>query len=221
MIDLHSISRHYESEGRPVAALDAVSVAIGEGTFTAVTGPSGCGKSTLLHLLAALDRPDAGEIEVAGVRLDLAGEAERTRYRRETVGIVFQFFHLLPGMTLEENVSLPLLLAGRGAGEARSRARELLALAGLDGKTGRLPHEVSGGEMQRTAVARALVHRPRLLLADEPTGNLDSAGATRVMDLLHRIHADGHATILMVTHSEAIAASLPARLRMADGRITG
>ena len=184
-----------------------------------MTGPSGCGKSTLLHLLAALDRPDAGEIEVAGVRLDRAGEAERTRYRRETVGIVFQFFHLLPGMTLEENVSLPLLLAGRGAAEARARARELLTLAGLDGKTGRLPHEVSGGEMQRTAVARALVHRPRLLLADEPTGNLDSAGAARVMDLLHRIHADGHATIVMVTHSETIAASLPARLRMADGRI--
>ena len=204
-----------------MAALDAVSVGIGEGTFTAVTGPSGCGKSTLLHLLAALDRPDAGEIEVAGVRLDLAGEAERTRYRRETVGIVFQFFHLLPGMTLEENVSLPLLLAGRGAGEARARARELLTLAGLDGKTGRLPHEVSGGEMQRTAVARALVHRPRLLLADEPTGNLDSAGAARVMDLLNRIHADGHATIVMVTHSETIAASLPARLRMADGRIIG
>lgn len=204
-----------------MAALDAVSVGIGEGTFTAVTGPSGCGKSTLLHLLAALDRPDAGEIEVAGVRLDLAGEAERTRYRRETVGIVFQFFHLLPGMTLEENVSLPLLLAGRGAGEARARARELLTLAGLDGKMGRLPHEVSGGEMQRTAVARALVHRPRLLLADEPTGNLDSAGAARVMDLLNRIHADGHATIVMVTHSETIAASLPARLRMADGRIIG
>jgi putative ABC transport system ATP-binding protein len=202
-----------------VAALDAVSVAIAEGTFTAVTGPSGCGKSTLLHLLAALDRPDAGEIEVAGVRLDLASEQQRTKYRRETVGIVFQFFHLLPGMTLEENVSLPLLLAGAGSTEARRRAHELLGLAGLEGKMGRLPHEVSGGEMQRTAVARALVHRPRLLLADEPTGNLDSAGAGRVMDLLHRIHGDRHATILMVTHSESIAASLPARLRMADGRI--
>ncbi len=202
-----------------MAALDAVSVAIAEGTFTAVTGPSGCGKSTLLHLLAALDRPDAGEIEVAGVRLDLASEQQRTKYRRETVGIVFQFFHLLPGMTLEENVSLPLLLAGAGSTEARRRAHELLGLAGLEGKMGRLPHEVSGGEMQRTAVARALVHRPRLLLADEPTGNLDSAGAGRVMDLLHRIHGDRHATILMVTHSESIAASLPARLRMADGRI--
>lgn len=219
MIELRHVSRQYRAEGRPVAALDGVSLTLAEGTFTAITGPSGCGKSTLLHLLAALDKPTSGEIEVAGVRLDTAGEKERTMYRRRTAGIVFQFFHLLPGMTLEENVSLPLILAGHGAGVAAERSRELLAMAGLDGKFNRLPHEVSGGEMQRTAVARALVHRPRLLLADEPTGNLDSGGAGLVMDLLHRIHEERHATIVMVTHSEAIAASLPARLCMSDGRV--
>ena len=138
-----------------MAALEGVSLTLAEGTFTAITGPSGCGKSTLLHLLAALDKPTSGEIEVAGVRLDTAGEKERTLYRRRTAGIVFQFFHLLPGMTLEENVSLPLILAGHGAGAAAERSRDLLAMAGLDGKFNRLPHEVSGGEMQRTAVARA------------------------------------------------------------------
>ena len=220
MIRLHHVSRIHAAEGRPVRALDDLSLELSEGSFTAVTGPSGCGKSTLLHLLAALDTPSSGEIEVAGIRLDLAGERERTRYRRETAGIVFQFFHLLPGMTLEENVSLPLLLAGGPSREATARARELLSLAGLEGKESRLPHEVSGGEMQRAAVARALVHRPRLLLADEPTGNLDSASAGLVMELLHRIHDEGRATIVMVTHSEAIADSLPARLAMRDGRLT-
>lgn len=218
MIHLRHVSRTYhENTGRPVRALTDFSLHLAPGTMTAITGPSGCGKSTLLHLLAALDQPDSGEIEVAGVALGRASESQRTQYRRETMGIVFQFFHLLPGMTLLENVALPLILAGAGRSIATTRGVELLALAGLTEKASRLPHEVSGGELQRAAVARALVHRPRLLLADEPTGNLDSTNAARVMELFHSVHRSGLATIVLVTHSPDIAAQLPGRIAMADG----
>lgn len=218
MIRLKNVSRTYhESSGRPVHALSQFSLNLAAGTMTAITGPSGCGKSTLLHLLGALDQPDEGEVEVDGIFLHQATEAQRTRYRRETVGIVFQFFHLLPGMSLLENVALPLILAGMGRATATTRGVELLALAGLSEKSARLPHEVSGGELQRAAVARALVHRPRLLLADEPTGNLDSTNAARVMDLFHTVHRGGLATIVLVTHSSEIAAQIPGRLEMADG----
>lgn len=220
MIHIRQVNRTYqESSGRPVLALRNLSLDLATGSMTAITGPSGCGKSTLLHLLGALDQPDAGEIIVDGIPLHRANEAERTRYRRNTVGIVFQFFHLLPGMTLLENVALPLILAGAGRSAATVRGVELLGLAGLQEKASRLPHEVSGGELQRAAVARALVHRPRLLLADEPTGNLDSANATRVMDLFHNIHQSGLATIVLVTHSPDIAAQIPGRLAMADGNL--
>ena len=218
MVKLRNVSRTYhESTGRPVRALHQLSLELATGSMTAITGPSGCGKSTLLHLLAALDQPDAGEIEVAGISLQHATESQRTRYRRETVGIVFQFFHLLPGMTLLENIALPLILAGAGRTVATARGVELLGLAGLTEKAGRLPHEVSGGELQRAAVARALVHRPRLLLADEPTGNLDSTNAARVMALFHSIHQSGLATLVLVTHSPEIAAQAPSQLVMADG----
>ena len=220
MIHLRRVSRTYhESTGRPVRALDDFSLDIAAGSMTAITGPSGCGKSTLLHLLAALDQPDSGEIEVAGISLQHATESQRTRYRRETVGIVFQFFHLLPGMTLLENVAHPLILAGAGRTAATARSVELLTLAGLTEKASRLPHEVSGGELHPAAVARALVHRPSLLLADEPTGNLDSANAARVMDLFHNVHRTGLATIVLVTHSPDIAAQIPGRIAMADGTL--
>jgi putative ABC transport system ATP-binding protein len=220
MIRLRNVSRTYhESSGRPVRALDRFSLDLAGGTMTAVTGQSGCGKSTLLHLLGALDQPDEGEITVDGIALHQASEAGRTRYRRETVGIVFQFFHLLPGMTLLENVALPLILAGAGRSVATTRSTELLTLAGLVEKSSRLPHEVSGGELQRAAVARALVHRPRLLLADEPTGNLDSSNATRVMDLFHAVHRSGLATIVIVTHSPDIAGQMPGQIVMADGAV--
>jgi putative ABC transport system ATP-binding protein len=218
MIQLRNISRTYhESSGRPVRALRHFSLDLSQGSMTAITGPSGCGKSTLLHLLGALDQPDEGEITVSGVSLHSANETQRTRYRRETVGIVFQFFHLLPGMTLLENTALPLILAGQARATATRRAAELLAMAGLTEKASRLPHEVSGGELQRAAVARALVHQPRLLLADEPTGNLDSSNASRVMELFHTIHRAGLATIIIVTHSPDIAAQIPGQIVMADG----
>ncbi|RYD37789.1 MAG: ABC transporter ATP-binding protein [Verrucomicrobiaceae bacterium] len=220
MIRLSHVSRSYRQQtGLPVPALQDFSLTLAEGSMTAVTGPSGCGKSTLLHLLGALDRPDTGEVEVSGIPLHLATERQRTRYRRETVGIVFQFFHLLPGMTLLENVALPLILAGAGKQTASGKAAALLELAGLASKSARLPQEVSGGELQRAAVARALVHQPRLLLADEPTGNLDSENAARVMELFHTVHRSRMATILLVTHSPEIAVQAPGQVALADGRI--
>ena len=206
---------HVETAFGPL--FNTLSFTLKKGDRIGLIGHNGCGKSTLLHLLGALDQPDEGELEVGGIALHLATEAQRTRYRRETVGIVFQFFHLLPGMTLLENVALPLILAGAGRTAATTRSVELLALAGLTEKAARLPHEVSGGELQRAAVARALVHRPRLLLADEPTGNLDSANAARVMDLFHAVHRGGLATIILVTHSGEIASQIPGRIVMADG----
>lgn len=222
MIQLRNITRTYhESSGRPVRALRQFSLSLAPGTMTAITGPSGCGKSTLLHLLGALDQPDEGEITVDGIKLHSASETQRTHYRRETVGIVFQFFHLLPGMTLLENTALPLILAGQRRAAATHRAAELLSMAGLTEKSERLPHEVSGGELQRAAVARALVHQPRLLLADEPTGNLDSSNAARVMELFHAIHRQGLATIVLVTHSPDIAARIPGQILMADGAMAG
>ncbi len=220
MIELKNVSRTYhESSGRPVRALDRLSFTLAEGSMTAITGPSGCGKSTLLHLLGALDQPDEGEITVDGIALHQASESQRTRYRRSTSGVVFQFFHLLPGLNLLENVALPLILAGTGRSTATARGVEMLGLAGLTEKSSRLPHQVSGGELQRAAIARALVHRPRVLLADEPTGNLDSANADRVLQLFQEIHRNGLATIIIVTHSTEVAASIPDRIRMADGAL--
>ncbi len=220
MIHLQNVTRHYrDGAGVQVAALTDVTLHIAPGTFTGITGPSGCGKSTLLHILGALDSPTSGTVTVADVPLHSADDRARTHYRRATAGIVFQFFHLLPSMTLLENVAMPLILAGSSESAAHTRAAELLSLAGLTARAQRLPHEVSGGELQRAAVARALVHRPRLLLADEPTGNLDSANARNVMDLLHTVHTEGTTTLVMVTHSDTVAAQLPACIRMKDGRI--
>lgn len=219
MIRLSHVSRVYQSDAGEVHALRDVTLEIEPGTFAAVTGPSGCGKSTLLNLLGGLDQPTAGEIAVDGLRLDEAGEAGLTAYRRDRLGVVFQFFNLLPSMTAAENVELPLLLRGDGAREARSRALEMLDLAGLAHRAGAFPHQMSGGEMQRAAVARALVHRPALLLADEPTGNLDSDNAARVLSLLQKIASQGLATLIIVTHSPEAAAVASRQIPMVDGRL--
>jgi len=202
-----------------VHALRDVTLEIEPRTFAAVTGPSGCGKSTLLNLLGGLDQPTAGEVSVDGLRLDGAGEAELTSYRRKRLGVVFQFFNLLPAMTAVENVELPLLLRGDTARECRARAMEMLDLAGLTARAHAFPHQMSGGEMQRAAVARALVHRPSLLLADEPTGNLDSDNAARVLSLLQKIASQGLATLIIVTHSPEAAAVASRQIAMIDGRL--
>jgi len=219
MIELVQVSKSYATDGAGVHALESVDLRIEANEFAAITGPSGSGKSTLLHLIAGFDQPSTGTVEVGGVALHRANEATLTRFRRETLGIVFQFFNLLPTLTAKENVTLPLLLQGIAESEANERALDLLELVGLERRREHFPHQLSGGEMQRVAVARALVHRPKLLLADEPTGNLDSAAARIVLDLFRQIEAQSLASIIMVTHDEEVAATAPRRFQVRDGRL--
>ena len=216
MISLRNVTRSYPNSG---AALDNVSLEIAEFDFVAITGPSGCGKSTLLHLLGAMDTPTAGEITIGALALHLATERQRTEYRRRDLGVVFQFFNLLPTMTVLENVSLPLLLQGVPRGEVTERAMEMIELVGLSDRSSHGIHQLSGGQMQRTAIARALIHRPRLVLADEPTGNLDSAHAGQVLELLQKIASLRRTTLIVVTHSEEVARGASRRISMRDGKI--
>lgn len=215
MVRLRDVVRCYGS----VRALDHVSLDLAPGEFVTITGPSGCGKSTMLNLLGGLDSPTSGEIEVGGLPLHSAGERELTHYRRHMLGIIFQFFNLLPAMTVRENVELPLLLRGDPAASTRPRVAEMLELVGLGHRSGHFPHQLSGGEMQRAAIARALAGSPKILLADEPTGNLDSANAERVCETLAKIASQKIAVLVIVTHSESVAGLAPRRIRMLDGRI--
>jgi putative ABC transport system ATP-binding protein len=215
-IRLLNVTRRYSGD---VAALHDVSLEIAEHECVAITGPSGCGKSTLLHLIGALDTPTSGEVEVAGLALHRATEAELTDFRRRRLGIVFQFFHLLPTMSVRENVCLPLLLAGTAFHEAQTRAAALLDLVSLADRANHFPHQLSGGQMQRAAIARALIHAPRVLLADEPTGNLDSASAAQVLALLQKIASQRRTTMVVVTHSEEVARLAHRRICLRDGRI--
>lgn len=217
MIRLVKASRSYGTP--PVTALDSVSLEIGRGEFIAITGPSGSGKSTLLNLLGGLDHPTSGEVVVDGVHLERADDRELTLYRRLKLGIVFQFFNLLPSMSVVENVELPLLLRGDDARAARVKALEMLDQVGMARRSSHFPHQLSGGEMQRAAIARGLVHGPSLLLADEPTGNLDSANASQVLEVIAKIASRRTATVIMVTHSDSVAALADRRIRMKDGRV--
>ena len=207
-----------ESEGAPVRALRGVDIVMREGEFIAVMGPSGCGKSTLLNLVAGLDTPSEGEIVVAGESLAGKDENDLARMRRKHIGIVFQFFNLLEGMSVLENVALPAVVAGSPRKQAESRARDLLDLLGLADKAPKAPGVLSGGQRQRLAIARALANSPTLLLADEPTGALDSAGGEEVMELFRRLHADGQA-ILLVTHDDEVAAAADRVVQMRDGKV--
>jgi putative ABC transport system ATP-binding protein len=199
--------------------LDGVSLEIARNEFVAVSGPSGCGKSTLIHLLAGLERPSAGEILVDGLALHSADDNILTQFRRRQIGLVFQFFNLLPTMNVLENVSFPLLLQGAPLQESEERAREVIELVGLRERADHFIHQLSGGEQQRTAIARALVHRPSLLIADEPTGNLDSHSAAAVMQLMEKIGVDGSTTLIVVTHSDEVARAASRRVEMRDGKI--
>ncbi|MGI8821363.1 MAG: ABC transporter ATP-binding protein [Chthoniobacterales bacterium] len=200
-------------------AVDGVSLEIAPGEFVAVTGPSGCGKSTLMHLLAGLDTPTSGEIFVDGLALHTADDTALTDYRRHRLGLVFQFFNLLPTMNVIENVAFPLLLQGVAHCESETRARELLQVVGMGERARHFVHQLSGGEQQRTAIARALIHQPSLLIADEPTGNLDSKSAGRVIEVLQRIGHDRLATLIVVTHSAEVARTASRQIEMRDGRI--
>ncbi|ADL46983.1 ABC transporter ATP-binding protein [Micromonospora aurantiaca (nom. illeg.)] len=216
MIDVRGVTRRY-GEGPP--ALHDVSLTVRPGECVAVLGPSGSGKSTLLNLLAALDRPDAGTVTVAGTRLEKLGEAASARFRRAHVGLVFQFFNLLDDLTVLDNVLLPAQLAGAPARAAREHAASLLDSLGIARHAHAYPGRLSGGERQRVAVARALINRPALLLADEPTGALDTASGEDVRRLLDELHRSGQ-TIVLVTHDLRLAeASAGRTIRLRDGRI--
>jgi putative ABC transport system ATP-binding protein len=215
------LTKTYGSGETEVRALDAVSIEIARGEMLAIMGPSGSGKSTLLHLLGALETPSAGTIELAGRRYEGLGDAELTALRRDTIGFVFQFFNLLGTLTAEENVLLPALIAGRQDAEMRARATELLDRVGLAARADHLPSELSGGEQQRVSIARALLMRPELVLADEPTGNLDSHSSAEVLGLLGELNrAEGH-TIVMVTHDPSAAATARRVMFLRDGRVAG
>jgi putative ABC transport system ATP-binding protein len=216
LIELHEVSRQYD-EGPP--ALHGVSLSVAPGEAVAVLGPSGSGKSTLLNLVAGLDRPSSGTVTVDGVRVDRLSEAASAKYRRARIGLVFQFFNLLDDLTVADNVVLPAQLAGMARGAAQRRAAELLGILGVDRHAGAYPGRLSGGERQRVAVARALMNRPALLLADEPTGALDTASGDDVRRLLNELHADGQ-TIVLVTHDLALAEACATRtVQLLDGRV--
>ncbi|MCU0260725.1 MAG: ABC transporter ATP-binding protein [Ilumatobacteraceae bacterium] len=212
------VRRTFEAELAPVRALRGVDLEVRAGEFVAIMGPSGCGKSTLLNLVAGLDVADEGAIEVGGETITGRDDDWLARMRRRHIGIVFQFFNLLEGMTALENVALPAVLSGAKRRAAETRGRDLLDLLGLGDKAGAMPSVLSGGQRQRLAIARALANEPTLLLADEPTGALDSDGGREVLELFRRLH-DGGQTIVMVTHSDEVAAGADRVVRMRDGRI--
>jgi putative ABC transport system ATP-binding protein len=219
MIALRGVRKVYGRGETEVCALDGVSLDVPAGQFVAVMGPSGSGKSTLLHLLGGLDQPTAGEIVVAGTPLAGMSDDDITIFRRRRIGFVFQFFNLLPGLTAEENVALPLLLDGRGRRAVQPAVEEALARVGLGSRRRHRPDELSGGEMQRVAIARALVIEPALILADEPTGNLDSRTGEQILALIRDANQRRGATVLLVTHDARAASYATRTVTMRDGTI--
>ena len=221
VLSADNLSKTYISGEARVNALAGVSFAVERGDFVALMGPSGCGKSTLLHLCGAMDRPTTGTLRLNDRDLSSMEDDELTRVRREQVGFVFQFFNLLPTLTVADNIALPCLLAGAGAAEAESRAKSLADRVGIAHRLHHYPQQISGGEMQRAAIARALVHQPALIVADEPTGNLDSENGANVMALLQKLNAETGVTILLATHAADVAAAASRTLRMRDGKFEG
>lgn len=217
MLLLDGIRKRYDGQQRDAVA--GVSLHVAAGEFVALMGPSGCGKSTLLHLCGAMDRPTAGRIVLDGDDLSRLDDAALTLTRRHRVGFVFQFFNLLPTLTLAENIALPLVLAGRAPADARAAARNAADRMGITPRLDAYPAQVSGGEMQRAAIARAIVHGPRVLIADEPTGNLDSANGQTVLHLLQTLNRDLGLTVVLATHAPDIAAGASRVVHMRDGRI--
>ena len=215
-IDVRKVYRQGESE---IAALDGISLEIPKGAFAVIMGPSGSGKSTLLHLIGGLDRPTRGDLLVDGRLIGQMADDDVTLFRRTKIGFVFQFFNLLPTLTALENVALPLVLDGVAKAEADLRAEALLEKVGLHARKHHLPEEMSGGEIQRIAVARALAFNPPLLLADEPTGNLDSKNGDAVLSLLREINKNDGSTIVLVTHSQEAASYGDRRIVLKDGRV--
>ncbi|HJQ71374.1 MAG TPA: ABC transporter ATP-binding protein [Blastocatellia bacterium] len=219
ILTVDNVEKVYDGGSRGVSALRGISFTADDHDFIALMGPSGCGKSTLLHLLGGVDRPTRGRVLLDGAEISALDEEALARVRRKKIGFVFQFFNLLPTLTVIENVALPLLLDAAGDREARARAAELLDRVGLAARASHFPAELSGGEMQRAAVARAIIARPRLVLADEPTGNLDSENGEQVMNLLADLNTELGITVILATHSEEAAARAKRTIRLRDGLI--
>ncbi len=220
MIHLSDVSKSFDGK-RKVTALDRVDLQVARGEMVSIVGPSGSGKSTLLNLIGALDRPTSGFVEIDGQRLDGLDDDGLTRVRRDKIGFIFQFFNLLPTLTCTENVALPLHLRGWNRKKATDRATELLELVQLGNRVDHVPDELSGGERQRVAIARALAVYPPVLLADEPTGNLDTATGRDILGLVQGLHERLGATVLIVTHDQQVAQSCGRMLTLRDGRIVG
>jgi putative ABC transport system ATP-binding protein len=218
LVEVHDVTRTYRVGPETIHAVDGVSLAIDSGEYVAVVGPSGCGKSTLLNLLGAIDRPTAGTVSIQGRRIDAMRDREATRFRLLHVGFVFQRFYLMPTLTARENVELPMAEAGMPRPERHRRAHELLGYVGLEQRARHRPPQLSGGEQQRVAIARALANKPALLLADEPTGELDARTGAEVIALFGRLNRDG-TTIVVVTHDEELAGAATRVIHMRDGRI--
>ena len=216
-IDILHLSKQYDPKGSWV--LNDLSLHVPQGQFVAIMGASGCGKSTLLNLIGSMDSPSSGEVIVAGQALAFLNEAEKATFRRETIGYIFQFFNLLPTLTILENVQLPLDLNGMNTKDAQKLVREALKSVNIEETALQFPSQLSGGQMQRVAIARATVHNPKIILADEPTGNLDSQNGSQVLDVLIKRSHELGATVVMVTHSEEAARLADRIIRMKDGRI--
>ena len=219
ILSLEDVSKHYETDGQTIRALNGVSLMVDAGEFVALVGRSGCGKSTLLHLAGAMDFPTGGVVIFDGVPSSSLDDKEQTRVRRDKVGFMFQSFQLLHTLTVQENIELPLLLAGKP--DARQKTLERLQWVELEGLGNRYPHQLSGGQMQRVAIARALVHSPRILLADEPTGNLDTGTGAIILSLLQRLTREQKTATIMATHSLEATAVCDTLVKMRDGRIEG
>ena len=220
MIELNSVTKTYTLGKQRIKAVDNVSLTIQPGEFVAIMGKSGCGKTTLLGLIGGLDRPDSGSIRVNGAEISQLADTELTRYRRDQVGIIFQFFNLIPILTVAENVALPFSLQGKSERDIQARVHELLREVDLMERQAHYPHEISGGEMQRVAIARALINKPQLVLADEPTGNLDSRTGHQVMETMARLSEQHRTTFILATHSREAASYATRKLRMRDGSLS-
>lgn len=218
LIQVHNLSRHYQMGAETVKALDGVSLEINRGEFVAIVGPSGSGKSTLMYLIGGMDRPTGGKITVMGDEITAMDDNDLAKFRQRTVGFVFQSFNLITTMTASKNVEFPMVFAGSKPAQRRERAAELLGMVGLGERLDHKPTELSGGQQQRVAIARALINEPDIILADEPTGNLDSKSGREVIDILKELNAQGR-TIVMVTHDQSLLSLVTRFIRIMDGKI--
>jgi len=220
VLEATDIHKSYDRGDETIPVLNGLTVSLDAGSFTTLVGPSGCGKSTLLHICGAMDRPTSGAVRLDGESLDTLNDDGLTRVRRERVGFVFQFFNLLPTLTVEQNIGLPLLLKGRSVQSVANLSGQWAERVGISHRLNHFPSQLSGGEAQRVAIARAVIHQPALILADEPTGNLDSETGRTILDVLIDVNRDSGAALLLATHDPVVAAAAGEVIRMRDGLIT-